>query len=54
LGSATGGFNQVSRRLSFLQDSIDRHFKSTARQIGRDPLQIQGFSEMTNDLTGQH
>jgi hypothetical protein len=54
LGSATGGFNQASERLSFLQDSIDRHFKSTAPQIGRNPLQILGFSELTNDLTGQH
>jgi hypothetical protein len=36
-----------------LQESLVRHFKSTARQSGRNPLQILGFSELTIDLTGQ-
>jgi hypothetical protein len=46
--------NEPSEGLSVLQDSIDRYFKSTAPQIGRNPLQLLGFSELTNDLTGHY
>jgi hypothetical protein len=46
-------FEQVSWRRLILQEVGVRHFKSTAHKIDRKASWILGFSDMTNDLTGQ-
>jgi hypothetical protein len=50
---ATLEFEQVSLGRLILQEVRVRHFKSTAHKIDGKASWILGFSDMTNDLTGQ-
>jgi hypothetical protein len=52
-GKALWEFGQASRRRLILQEVVVRDFKSTAHEIERNALQILGFSNLTDDLTGQ-